>query len=89
MDLHKLNKLISAYLKHFWCMDESWANIDFQGSPRPELRGRWPGLGEATTFPLIVLSMPSHEAYTQMSFCPRIFKLGFLKFMKFPKLGLL
>ncbi len=26
-------------------------------------------LGEATTFPLIVFFMPSHEACTQMSFC--------------------
>jgi hypothetical protein len=29
------------------------------------------GLGEATTFPLIVFFMFSHEASTQMSFCPR------------------
>jgi hypothetical protein len=29
-------------------------------------------LGEATTFPLIVYSMPGHETSTQMSFCPVI-----------------
>jgi hypothetical protein len=43
-----------------------------------------PNLGEATTFPLLVLSMPSHRACTQMSFCPKTPKLGILKF---PKLG--
>ncbi len=39
---------------------------------------------EAITFPIIVLFVPSHGAYTQMSFCPT--KLGV---PKFPKLGLL
>jgi hypothetical protein len=29
-------------------------------------------LGEATTFPLIVYFVPSHETNTQTSFCPRI-----------------
>jgi hypothetical protein len=43
-------------------------------------------LGEATTFPLIIFFMPSHGAYTQMSFCPKTPKLGVFKF---PKLGLL
>jgi hypothetical protein len=28
-----------------------------------------PNLGETTTFPLIVLFVPSHGANTQMSFC--------------------
>jgi len=41
-------------------------------------------LGEATTLPLLVLSMPSYRACTQMSFCPKTPKLGVLKF---PKLG--
>jgi hypothetical protein len=45
-----------------------------------------PDLGEATTFPLIVFSMPGHIAYTQMSFCLGTPKLGVLKFLK---LGLL
>jgi hypothetical protein len=29
-------------------------------------------LGEATTFPLTIFSMPSHWGCTQMSFCPEI-----------------
>jgi hypothetical protein len=29
-------------------------------------------LGEATTFPLTVYSMPLHEAHIQMAFCPEI-----------------
>jgi hypothetical protein len=38
-------------------------NSDSQDSPRP-------GLGEATTFPLIVYFVPLHEAHIQMAFCP-------------------
>jgi hypothetical protein len=34
-----------------------------KNSPRP-------GLGEATTFPLIVYLVPLHEAHIQMAFCP-------------------
>ncbi len=33
--------------------------------------------GEATTFPHIVLFAPLHEAYIQMTFCPRTPKGGF------------
>ncbi len=44
-------------------------------------------LGEATTFPFIILYVPGHVGTcTQMSFCPGTPKLGVLKF---PKLGLL
>jgi hypothetical protein len=43
-------------------------------------------LGQATTFLLIVFSMPSHESCTQISFCLGIPKSGVLKF---PELGLL
>ncbi len=39
-------------------------------------------LGEATTFPLIIYSMPSHGTNTQMSFCPRTPKC-----FKIPKVG--
>jgi hypothetical protein len=40
MDLHKPNnRLVSAELKHLWCMDESRANMDLQDSPRPRLGG--------------------------------------------------
>jgi hypothetical protein len=45
-----------------------------------------PDLGEVATFPLILLYVFSHEACTQMSFCPETPKL---KVLKFSKLGLL
>jgi hypothetical protein len=35
-----------------------------------------PDLGEATTFPLIVYSLRGHGTSTQMSFCPKIPKVG-------------
>jgi hypothetical protein len=41
-----------------------------------------PNLGEATTFPLIVFSVPGHGTYTQMSFCPKTPKLEIPKFLK-------
>ncbi len=44
-DLHKLNKkLVSAKLKHFWCMDESRINMNSHNSP-------WFGLGESHHLP--------------------------------------
>jgi hypothetical protein len=46
-------------------------------------------LKETTTFPLILFSMLSHRAYTQMSFCSDTPKLVVSKFPKFSKLGLL
>jgi hypothetical protein len=46
------------------------------------------GFGEVTTFPLIILSMISHRGYIQMSFCPRIPKLGVSKFWKLGFLAL-
>jgi hypothetical protein len=45
-----------------------------------------PDLGEATTFPLIILFVISHKGYIQMSFCLRTPKLGV---SKLPRLGLL
>ncbi len=33
------NMLISAWLKHFWCMDKPHANMDSQDSPHLELGG--------------------------------------------------
>jgi hypothetical protein len=33
-----------------------------------------PDLGEATTFPLIIYSVPFHEAHIQMIFCPGALK---------------
>ncbi len=39
-NLHKPNnKLVSAWLEHFWCMDEPWAYTDSQNSPQRELGG--------------------------------------------------
>jgi hypothetical protein len=43
-------------------MDESRENTDSQDSPRL-------GLGEATTFPLIIYYVLGHGTSTQMSFC--------------------
>jgi len=43
-------------------MDESRANTDSYDLP-------WPKFGEATTFPFIIYSVPSHKTSTQMSFC--------------------
>jgi hypothetical protein len=38
-NIHKLNnKLVSAWLEHFWCIDEPWAYMDSQDFP-------WLGLG--------------------------------------------
>jgi hypothetical protein len=79
-NLHKPNnKLVNAWLEHFWCMDEPWTYTNSQDSP-------WLGLRETTNFLFIVFSLPSHGAYTQMSFCPRILKL---EVPKFSKLGFL
>jgi hypothetical protein len=76
MDLHKPNnKLISAWLKYFWCRDNSWTYIDSQDSP-------WPKLEEVTTFPLILFAMISYRGYIQMSFCLGSSKLGVSKFPK-------
>jgi hypothetical protein len=63
------NKLINVWLEHFWCTDKPRAYTDPQDSPRL-------GLGGNTTFPLIVFYVPSHGAYTQMSFCLKIPNLG-------------
>jgi len=39
-NLHKPNnKLVSTELKHFWCINEPWANTDSQDSPQPKLGG--------------------------------------------------
>ncbi len=46
MHMHKPNnKLVNAYLKHFWCTDEPWANMDSQDS-------RWPRLGGSHHLPV-------------------------------------
>jgi len=41
-NLHKPNnKLVSAYLEHFWCTNEPWANIDTRltTAPQPRFEG--------------------------------------------------
>ncbi len=63
----------------------SWSTFSARmnhGQTRIHKTHHGPTLGEATTFPLIVFSMPSHGASTQMSFCPKTPKLGVLKFSK-------
>jgi hypothetical protein len=43
MNLHKPNnKLVNAWLKHFWCMDEPQTHIDLQDSSWPRLGGKPP-----------------------------------------------
>jgi hypothetical protein len=80
MNLHiPNNKLVSAWLEHFWCTDKPWAYWTHKTHHSPNL-------GEAITFPLIVFSMISHKGYIQMSFC---FGTPKLRVPKFPKLGLL
>ncbi len=62
----------------------SWSTFGAQtshGQPRIHKTHHGQDLGEATTFPFKVLSMPSHRASTQMSFClglgsPEIPKIG-------------
>jgi hypothetical protein len=40
MNLQKPNnKLINAWLEHFWCTDKPWAYTDSQNSSRPKLGG--------------------------------------------------
>jgi hypothetical protein len=52
-DLHKLNKLVSEWLEHFWCMDEPRAYMDSQDSP-------WPRLGGSHHLHLKVFSVMNH-----------------------------
>jgi hypothetical protein len=76
------NQTIS-WLVHNWTTFGAWTS---HGQTWTHKTHHGSNLGEATTFPLIVFSMPSHEASTQMSFCPETCKLGV---PKFSKLGLL
>jgi len=60
----------------------NWSNFGArisQGQTRTHKTHHSMNLGETTIFPLIVLFMPNHGAYTQMSFCPRTPNLGVLK----------
>jgi len=63
-DLHKPNnKLVSVWLEHFR------AQTSHRQTQTHKIHHGL-DLGEATTFPLIVYSMPGHGTNTQMSFCP-------------------
>jgi len=46
------------------------------GQPRTHKTHHGLDLGEVTTFPLIVYYVPLHEAHIQMTFCPKIPKVG-------------
>ncbi len=77
LDLHKPNiKLVNAYLDIFG----AWMN---HKQTRTHKTHHGSDLGEAITFPLLILFMFGHGANTQMSFCFRTPKSGF------PKLRLL
>jgi hypothetical protein len=62
--VHNLN-IFGARMNHM----QTWTHKTHHGSD----------LKETTTFPLIVFSMHGHEPCTQMSFCPKIPKLGIPK----------
>ncbi len=47
------NKLVNAWLEHFWCTNESRAYMDSQNSPRLGLEG-------SHHLPIILFSMISH-----------------------------
>jgi hypothetical protein len=62
--IHKPNnKLVSAKLEHFGAQTS-------HGQTQIHKTHCGLDLGEATTFPYIVYSVPGHGTNTQMSFCP-------------------
>jgi hypothetical protein len=74
---------IRSWLMHSWNTFGAWMS---HGHTWTHKVHHGLDLGEATTFPFIILFVISHGGYIQMPFCPRISKL---KVSKFPKLGLL
>jgi hypothetical protein len=84
MDPHKPNnKLVSAWLEHFWCTDEPRANTNSQNSPQPKLGGShhfppysilcvWP----RSQHPNVILSRDSQVRV------PKFSKLGLLRLWK-------
>jgi hypothetical protein len=75
MDLHKSNnKLIRS-----WNTFGAWTS---HGHTRIHKIHHGLDLGEVIIFLLIIFSMISHRGYIQMSFCPRIPKLGISKLSK-------
>ncbi len=71
------NKLINASLEHFWCMDKSWAYMDSQNSPQPELEG------SHHLPPYIILCVWSQRLHPNIIFL----KTPKSRVSKFPKLG--
>jgi hypothetical protein len=71
------NQTIS-WLMHSWSIFGAQTNHE-QTQTHKTHHG--PDFGEATTFPLKVFSMSSHEVSTQMSFCPGTPKLEFRNFL--------
>jgi hypothetical protein len=61
-----------SWLVHSWSTFGARMN---HGQTHTHKTHHGPDLGEATTFPFIVFSMPSHGASIQMSFCPETPKL--------------
>jgi hypothetical protein len=70
---------ITSWLVHTYNIFGAWTN---HGQTRTHKTHHDPDLGEASTFPFIVLSVHGHGPCTQMSFCPRTPKLGVSKFSK-------
>ncbi len=74
-DLHKP----TSWLVHSWSIFGAQTN---HGQTWTHKTHHGPDLGEATTFLLIVYYVRGQRTSTQMSFCPRIPKLGVLRFSK-------
>jgi len=74
---------IRSWLMHSWNTFGAWMS---HMHTRTHKVHHGLDLGEATTFPFIILFVISHGGYIQMSFCPRTSKL---RVSKSPKLGLL
>jgi hypothetical protein len=62
----------TSWLMHNWSIFYAWMS---HGQTWTHKTHHSPNLGEATTFPFIVFSVPGHEANTQMSFCLGTLKL--------------
>jgi hypothetical protein len=69
----------TSWLVHSWSIFGAWMSHK-QTQNHKTHHGS--NLGETTTFPLIVFSVPGHGANTQMSFCPEIPKLESWNFSK-------
>ncbi len=78
---HNPHKVVTTQLEHLWCQDEPRAT-------RTHKIHHGPDLGEATTFSLIVYSMPLHGACIQMTFLSRDSRAGVPKSRQRGLLGL-